>query len=67
MRVFTKLLKVPFSYLRSLKHISVAYVDDTYLQGGILKDCVHNVQDTLKVLRKLGFIIHIDKSIQYKR
>lgn len=63
MRVFTKLLKVPFSYLRSLKHISVVYVDDTYLQGETLKDCIHNVQDTVKVLRKLGFTIHIDKSI----
>jgi len=32
------------------------------LQGETLKDCIHNVHDTAKVLRKLG-TIHIDKSI----
>ena len=62
MRVFTKLLNVPFSYLRSLK-LSVVYVDDTYLQGNTVKDCIHNVQDTVNVLRNLGFTIHVDKSI----
>ena len=33
MRIFTKLLKVPFSILRSEGHLSVVFVDDTYLQA----------------------------------
>lgn len=26
-------------------------------------DCVHNVDDTVRLLRSLGFIIHPDKSV----
>lgn len=63
MRVFTKLLKVPFSHLRERKHISVVYVDDSYLQGKSFDNCTRNVIDTVNVLRKLGFTIHVDKSL----
>ena len=34
MRIFTKILKIRFGYLRSQGHNSVVYVDDSYLQGG---------------------------------
>ena len=30
---FTKIIKPPFALLRKLGHLSVVYVDDTYLQG----------------------------------
>ena len=33
MRGFTKLSNVPFGHLRSLSHNSVAYIDDSFLQG----------------------------------
>ena len=33
LRIFTKLTKVPFSVLREKGHISVVYVDDSFLQG----------------------------------
>ena len=33
MRIFTKLMKVPFSHLWSMGHNSVDYVNDPYLQG----------------------------------
>lgn len=33
MRVFTKITKVPFTHLRKKGHLSVVYVDDTYLEG----------------------------------
>ena len=31
--LFTKILRKPFSYLRRQEHLSVVYMDDTYLQG----------------------------------
>ena len=65
MRVFTKLLKVPFSHLRCKGHISVIYVDDSYLQGNTFDSCLQNVKDTIKILRALGFTIHCEKSILY--
>ena len=36
MRAFTKLMKPPFSFLRSEGYLSVIYVDDCYLQGDSL-------------------------------
>ena len=39
MRVFTKVLKPPFAYLRTQGHLSVVYVDDTYLQGDTYSQC----------------------------
>ena len=47
MRIFTKVTKVPFSHLRSKRHISVVYVDDSYLQGSTFDSCRDNVDDTL--------------------
>ena len=48
MTVFNKISKVPFGHLRSLGHNSVVHVDDS---------------NTIKLLRKLGFIIHTEKSV----
>ena len=62
MRIFTKMLKPPFSVLRSLGYLSVVYVDDTYLQGDTWSDCKNNVIHTVQLLRSLGFTIHFDKS-----
>ena len=46
-RKFTKLLKPVFSNLRSLGHLSVIFIDDSYLQGADFSLCVKNVQDIL--------------------
>ena len=62
MRIFTKILKPPFSNLRAQGLLSVVYVDDTYLQGDTYDECLHNVTSTLRLLRSLGFTIHFDKS-----
>ena len=32
MRIFTKITKIPFTLLRKKGHVSVVYVDDSYLQ-----------------------------------
>ena len=63
MRVFTKLTKVPFASLRGEGHISVVYVDDSYLQGDTMDSCFKNITDTIDLLQKLGFTIHPAKSV----
>ena len=62
-RKFTKLLKPVFSNLRSLGHLSVIFIDDSYLQGADFSLCVKNVQDTVALLDRLGLIIHPEKSV----
>ena len=63
MRVFTKIFKVPFEHLRSLRHNSVVYVGDSYLQGEIYQACLNNISDAIKLLRELGFVINTEKSV----
>ena len=63
MRAFTKVTKVPFTSLRQKGHISVVYVDDTYLQRDTYQTCMKNVIDTINMLRSLGFTIHAEKSV----
>ena len=63
MRIFTKITKVPFGYLRSQGHNSVVYVDNSYLQGDTYLSCLANILDTIKLLREVGFVNHPDKSV----
>ena len=63
MRIFTKVSKVLFFYLRSKGFISVVFVDDSYLQGNTYKACLHNIENTIELLRNLGITIHPTKSI----
>lgn len=63
MRIFTKITKVPFSVLRMQVHTSVAYVDDSYLQGRLMKVVLKNVNYTIVMLQSLGFTTHVYKSI----
>ena len=61
--IFTKLLKNPFAYLRKLGHLSVIYIDDTYLQGSTFESCLQNVHATVHLLKSLGFTINVKKSV----
>lgn len=61
-RLFTKLLKPVLSTLRLSGFLSVAYIDDIYLQGDTEQSCKTNVETTLIMLRKLGFVVHPKKS-----
>ena len=61
-RKFTKILKVPFSYLRQHGHLSSAFIDDSCLLSQTVQACGANVQDTVRVMDKLGFTVHPDKS-----
>ena len=62
MRVFTKILKPAFSYLRELGHKSVVYVDDSMLEGRPASRCSDNVVATENCLTGLGYSIHDIKS-----
>ena len=62
-RQFTKLLKPALAYLRVEGYIIMAYIDDLYLQGRTLEECVQNVIQTMKILESLGFVVHPDKSV----
>ena len=63
MRVFTKVLKPAFSYLREIGYLSVVYVDDSYLQGETFEECLQNITVSVKLLKSLGFTIHPEKSV----
>ena len=63
MRIFTKILKPPFAQLRKMGHLSVIYVDDSYLQGETLLQCQNNVSETVVLLQSLGFTVHPEKSV----
>ena len=61
-RAFTKLMKSPFSFLRSEGYLSVIYVDNCYLQGDSFTKCAENVIRTIDILESLGFYIKMEKS-----
>ena len=62
-RKFTRLLKPVFSILRKQGHISVAFIDDSWLTADDFNVCIQNVVDTVTLLDKVGFIVHPDKSV----
>ena len=49
--------------MRSLGHNSVVHVDDSYLLGETYQACLHNVSDTITLLRELGFVINTEKRV----
>ena len=61
-RKFTKLLKPVYSTFRPMGHLSVAYIDDSYLQADLYDHCVQNVIDTV-TFDKLGLVVHPEKSV----
>jgi hypothetical protein len=62
-RIFTKIMKVPLSYLRSeFGHIIVGYLDDLLILGDTVDEVTVAVRDTIDVLTNLGFRISADKS-----
>ena len=61
-RQFTKILKRPLAALHKQGHISIAHLDDLYLQGQTYEDCVKNVIDTTVLLDKQDLVVHPKKS-----
>ena len=63
MRVFTKILKPVFASLRERGHMSIIYVDDSFLQGDTQQECYDNIISTITLLQQLGFTVSFEKSI----
>ena len=61
-RLFTKLLKPALTELHKEGIIATAYIDDLYLLGENLNDCLSNVIRATKLLMALGFTVHPEKS-----
>ena len=62
-RSFTKIVKPVYSSLPSKGHVNIGYIDDSYLQEDTYEECKHNVQDTVKLFGRLGFLPHPEKSV----
>ncbi|XP_071951900.1 uncharacterized protein [Antedon mediterranea] len=62
-RIFTKILKVPMSIIRSIGHEIVAYIDDTLVIAETQSTAKQAVSDTVRMLQQLGFVIHPTKSV----
>ena len=63
MQIFTKILKPVFGHLRNQGHISVIFVDDSYLQGDTKHECMSNINAIIDLLSSLGVFIHTGKSV----
>ena len=61
-RKFTKILKAPFSQLRTMGHANSAYIDDSALMAQSFQACADNVSQTVSLLDDLGFTVHPEKS-----
>lgn len=61
--IFTKLIQPIVSHLRSKGFLSVRYLDDFLCLGNSYGDCLNNINETVKCLTDLGFIINYDKSV----
>ena len=62
-RIWTKLMKPVFAYLRSLGHVSVYFIDDSCLFGETYQFCLFNVQDTVHLMDNLGLTLNQRKSV----
>ncbi|XP_060563139.1 uncharacterized protein LOC132722634 [Ruditapes philippinarum] len=62
-RIFTKILKPVFAYLRSLGHVSVYFIDDSWLVGDSYQSCMRNVNETVHLMDKLGLTVNQKKSV----
>lgn len=62
-RKFTKLLKPIFALLRKMGFLNTAYIDDSYLQGDTKEECGENIEKTVCILSKAGFLTHPVKSV----
>ena len=62
-RLYTKLMKPVYATLRQLGHTNSGYIDDSLLVADTFEACSKNINDTVDLMTKLGFIIHEIKSV----
>ena len=56
-------LKPMYATLREKGHLNAGYIEDSYLQGGMIRECQSNVADTCCLYTRLGIAIHSMKSV----
>ena len=61
--IFTKLLKPVYAHLHNLGHLSLGYIDDSYLQGDTSGECMNTIRDTTIIFNKLTFHLHPSKLV----
>lgn len=61
-RTFTKIMKEVITYLRTRGYKSVVYLDDILCIGDTYDECLTNINETLRLLNCLGFVVNYDKS-----
>ena len=62
-RLFTKIMKVALSALRSQNVIICAFLDDLIIFANSYDECIRARDLTLELLQKLGYMINWDKSV----
>ena len=62
-RVFTKVMKPVIAILRSKGYLLVIYIDDILLMAATPLELSQAINDTISLLRSLGFTIHDTKSV----
>ena len=62
-RVFTKILKVIFSHIRSMGIDSYFYIDDSLLQAESFSSSLCNTKKVQKFIQAVGFNINFEKSV----
>ena len=63
MKLFTKMLKPPFSTLQKQVFIPIIFFHDLYLQGSTRDECLENVHETVSLPTSFGFSIHKEKTV----
>lgn len=62
-RLFTKLMKPVFSFLRLKGYTITSFIDDTLMCSKSVEGCVACLKDTVEILQNVGFCINVDKSV----
>lgn len=62
-RLFTSIMRVLFSHLRSSGFTSLAYIDDSLLVESSYEKCKANIEVTVELFQKAGFCINWEKSV----
>lgn len=61
--VFTKIMKPIVCKLREKGYTSVLYIDDMLVVERTLEKCLENINESIKLMNKLGFLINWKKSV----
>lgn len=61
-RLFTKLLKAPFSHFRALGILTTIYIDDCLVMADSREKLMDDVRYVVSTLDQLGFTINMEKS-----